>query len=99
MVSERFVRQLVTDRSFFDSFPEFSSLKAAIPDTKGRTRGGCSRCGSGRKTGDRLLSGFITILRSLGSERVAALKRRVNAQQLQFNGFNQIRGAHEVMTL
>ena len=101
VVSERFVRGVVSSANFFTAFPEFSSLRAVLEANSGRkrVRGGCRRCGRGKQPEQRLLSGFITILRSLAPERLAALKQRTNAQQLQFNGYNHIRGTHEVMTL
>jgi hypothetical protein len=101
IVSEKFVRNLVADQTFFTDFPEFSSLRKVLDENNGRkrVRGGCRRCGRGKKPEQRLLSGFITILRSLDPERVAALKQRTNVQKLQFNGYNHIRGTHEVMTL
>lgn len=101
IVSERFVRDVLAKPHFFRDFPEFSSLQAPLKENRGkkRVRGGCRRCGRGKKPEQRLLSGFITILRSLAPERVEVLKKKTNAQQLQFNGYNHIRGTHEVMTL
>jgi hypothetical protein len=98
VVSERFVKQLIADQSFFREFPEFKGLQT-LSGKRVKRRGGCRRCGRGRKPEKQMLRSFISVLRSLDPDRLAALKKRANAQQLQFHGYNHIRRANEVMTL
>jgi len=97
LITRPLVRKILTT-SFLVAFPEFASLQPLLSNNRTPVKAPCPGCGSARKPEERLVGGFVNIIRSLAPSRLQGLKSRLNASKFQFNGFNHARQTYEVMT-
>ena len=98
MVSQALVRQLLNGAGFFTAFPEFAALQPLLVVRPPVARL-CRGCGNSHYAEERIVGAFINILRSLTNSRLQQLKQRANTTTFQFNGYNRLRQATEVMIL
>jgi len=77
------VESLLGRSTFYDKLPEFRRIKD-IPEP---SKGGCRSCRKNRVSRNRY-NYFVQVLSSLGPDAVDRLKRYLNADSIQFIGYN-----------
>lgn len=98
LITRPLVRKTLTG-SFLAAFPEFASLQPLLSNNRTPVKVPCPGCGNARKTEERLVGGFVNIIRSLTPDRLQGLKGRLNASKFQCNSYNHTRRAYEVTIL
>jgi len=94
LLTKQYVASLVKRNDFYDRLPEFRTLKN-VPAPKG----GCRGCGGRAKNDDNVYNLFRQILSGLKGPAVERLKRYVNADFVQFIGYNKSTRKTETITL
>lgn len=75
------ISSLLNQRDFMQTFPEFTGVRAAAARPLKR---GCAKCQKNKKALETV-HGFLNVLRSLQGPKLAAFKKRVQADTITFN--------------
>lgn len=89
------IKRAIGDPNFFNSMPEFSSIKKKMDAMHVDFNTGCSPCKK-RRVATSLTSDFVSILTNMSDDGLARMKKYVGANRLLVRSVNKQTGKVEM---